>query len=48
MEQTEKQLLAAAEPDRERMRVQLRDVEWRAIHIVNCSCSYAAGGGGRN
>jgi hypothetical protein len=49
MEQLEKQLLASAsEPDRERIRVQLRDVEWQAIHIVNCSCSYAAGGSGRN
>jgi hypothetical protein len=48
MDQLEKQLLASAEPDRERIRVQLRDVEWQTLHIINCSCSYAAGGGGRN
>ena len=49
MEQTEKQLLAtASEPDRERLKVQLRDAEWWAIHIVNCWCSYSAGGSGRN
>jgi hypothetical protein len=49
MEQLEKQLLASAsEPDRERLRVQLRDVEWQAIHIINCSCSYSSGGSGRN
>ena len=48
MDQLEKQLLASAEPDRERIRVQLRDVEWQTLHIINCSCSYAAGGSGRN
>jgi hypothetical protein len=48
MEQTEKQLLAASsDADRERLRGQLRDIEWQTLHIVNCSCSYA-GGSGRN
>ena len=47
MAQTEKQLMAAtSEADRERLRVQLRDAEWWAIHIANCSCSYASGGSG--
>ena len=48
MEQLEKQLLASSETDREPFRVQLRDVEWQTLHIVNCSCSYATGGSGRN
>ena len=47
IEQTEKQLMAAtSEPDRERLKVQLREAEWWAIHIDNCSCSYATGGSG--
>ena len=49
MEQLEKQLLATtSEADRQRIRVQLADVEWQTIHIINCSCSYSSGGGGRN
>jgi hypothetical protein len=45
MAQTEKQLLAtASEPDRERLKVQLRDAEWWAIHIDTCSCSYTSSG----
>jgi hypothetical protein len=47
MAQIEKQLMAASsEPDRERLKVQLRDTEWWAIHIANCSCSYSSGGSG--
>jgi len=46
MEQLEKQLLASnSEPDRDRIRVQLRDVEWQTLHIINCQCTYASGGG---
>jgi hypothetical protein len=49
MSQLEKQLMAAtSEPDRERLKVALRETEWWAIHIDNCSCSYATGGSGRN
>ena len=45
--QTEKQLMAAtSDADRERLKVQLREAEWWAIHIDNCSCSYATGGSG--
>jgi len=41
MEQTEKQLLAATtEPERARLRTQLRDIEWWAIHIVNDPGTY--------
>jgi len=41
MEQTEKQLLASAsESDRERFRVQLREIERMAIHIVNDPGTY--------
>jgi hypothetical protein len=47
--QTEKQLMAAtSEADRERLKVQLRDAEWWAIHIATCSCSYSSAGSGRN
>ena len=47
MEQQEKQLIAAtSEADRERLKVALRETEWWAIHIANCSCSYATGGSG--
>jgi hypothetical protein len=47
MEQLEKQLLASAsEPDRERIRVQLRDVEWQTVHIINSYGTYATGGSG--
>lgn len=46
MEQTEKQLLASAsEPEREKLRTQLREIEWWTIHIVNSPGSYAGGGG---
>jgi hypothetical protein len=42
MEQTEKQLLAAAsDADRERLRGQLRDIEWWAVHIVNSPGTYS-------
>ena len=41
MEQTEKQLLAAtSNPDRERLRAQLRQIEQMAIHIVNDPGTY--------
>jgi hypothetical protein len=41
MEQTEKQLLAAStEAERTRLRTQLRDIEWWAIHIVNDPGTY--------
>ena len=46
MEELEKQLLASAsEADRDRLRVQLRDVEWQAVHIINSWGTYATGGG---
>jgi len=49
MSQLEKQLMATpSDTDRERLKVQLRDAEWWAIHIDTCSCSYATGGSGRN
>ena len=45
MSQLEKQLMVAtSEPDRERLKVALRDAEWWAIHIDTCSCSYASSG----
>jgi hypothetical protein len=45
MSQLEKQVMAAtSEPDRERLKVQLRDAEWWAIHIDTCSCSYTSSG----
>jgi hypothetical protein len=41
MEQTEKQLLAAStEAERARLRAQLRDIEWWAVHIINDSGTY--------
>jgi hypothetical protein len=41
MEETETQLLAAASnADRERLRGQLREIEWQTIHIVNSPGSY--------
>jgi len=41
MEQTEMQLLAAtSNPDRERLRAQLRQIEQMAIHIVNDPGTY--------
>ena len=49
MEELEKQLLATtSEPDRQRLRVQLADVEWQTIHIINSWGTYATGGSGRN
>jgi hypothetical protein len=49
MEQTEKQLLASAsEPEREKLRTQLREIEWWAIHIVSTPGSYASGGSDPN
>jgi hypothetical protein len=44
MEQTEKQLLAAASTsDRERLRAQLAQIEQMTLHIVNDPASYSAG-----
>jgi hypothetical protein len=41
MEQTEKQLLAApSEAERTRLKAQLRDIEWWAIHIINDPGTY--------
>ena len=41
MEQTEKQLLAAStEAERTRLRGQLRDIEWWAVHIINDPGTY--------
>jgi hypothetical protein len=41
MDQTEKQLLAAStEAERTRLKTQLREIEWWAIHIVNNSGTY--------
>jgi hypothetical protein len=49
MEDTEKQILAAAsDADRERLRGQLREIEWWTIHIVTSPGTYAGGGGERN
>lgn len=49
MERTEKELLAAAsEPERERLRQSLRDIEWWAIHIVTSPGTYSGGGSGRD
>ena len=49
MEQTEKQLLASAsEPERERLRSQLREIEWWAIHIAFSPGSYASSGSNPN
>jgi len=49
MEELEKQLLASAsEADRQRLRVQLADVEWQTIHIINSWGTYATGSSGRN
>jgi Protein of unknown function (DUF2799) len=48
MEQTEKQLLAAAsEPEREQLRERLREIEWWAIHIVTSPGTYSQGGSDR-
>lgn len=44
MEQTERQLLAAtSEPEREKLRERLRDIEWWAIHIVTSPGTYSGG-----
>ncbi|HEY7239928.1 MAG TPA: DUF2799 domain-containing protein [Burkholderiales bacterium] len=41
MDQTEKQLLGAStEAERARLRTQLRDTEWWAVHIINDSGTY--------
>jgi uncharacterized protein DUF2799 len=41
MDQTEKQLLAASnDAERTRLKAQLRDIEWWAIHIINNSGTY--------
>ena len=49
MEQLEKQLAATtSEADRQRLRVQLADVEWQTVHIINSYGTYATGGSGRN
>lgn len=46
MEQTEKQLLAStSEPEREKLRAQLREIEFWAIHIVTTPATYSGGGG---
>jgi hypothetical protein len=43
-DQLEKQLLATtSEPERERVRAQLRDAEWWALHVINCPCTYSNG-----
>ena len=45
MDQTEKLLMAAnSEPEREKLRTQLREIEWWAIHIVTSPGTYAGGG----
>jgi hypothetical protein len=44
MERTEKQLLAAtSNPDRERLRAELRQIEQMTLQIVNDPASYAPG-----
>jgi uncharacterized protein DUF2799 len=44
MDQLEKQLLAAgSDPERERLRANLRDAEWWAIHIINNPGTYSVG-----
>ena len=44
MDQLEKQLLATgSEPERERVRAQLRDAEWWAIHIISNPGTYSVG-----
>ncbi len=41
MQQTEGELVAAAEPQREPLRTRLRDLEWWAIHILNTPGTYS-------
>jgi len=43
MDQLEKQFLSASEPQREQLKASLRDAEWWALHIINCSCTYSVG-----
>lgn len=44
MDQVEKQLLtASSQAERDRLRVSLREAEWWALHIINCSCTYSVG-----
>ena len=46
MEETEKQIIAAtSDSDRERLRAQLREIEFWAIHIVTTPATYSGGGG---
>jgi len=46
MAETEQQLLAAqSEPEREKLRTRLRELEWWAIHIFNAPGTYAPGSG---
>jgi hypothetical protein len=41
IKQTEQQLLAAsAEPERERLRARLRDLEWWALHLLNNKATF--------
>ena len=42
MEQTEKQLLAASGAERERLKAQLREIEYMTIRIVNDPASYGS------
>jgi hypothetical protein len=41
MQQTEDQLVAAAEPQKEPLRARLRDLEWWSIHILNTPGTYS-------
>ena len=42
MQQTERELLAAtSEPERERLRTRLREIEFWAVHIVNSPATYS-------
>jgi len=41
MSQTEQQLLAStSEPERERLRAQLRDLEWWSVHLINNKATF--------
>ena len=43
MEQTEKQLLASSGAERERLRAQLREIEYMTVRIVNDMATYSPG-----
>ena len=44
MQALEKQLIAAgSDAERARLRTQLADAEWWAVHLTTCSCSYGVG-----